>query len=53
MHPEQRHFAGADFEARQRALDRHRAEFMDNFPGLDPEIKDVFQTRAVAVSHAG
>ncbi len=53
VHPEQRHFAGADFEARQRALDRHRAEFMDNFPGLDPEIKDVFQTRAVAVSHAG
>ena len=42
-------FTAADFEARQRALDRQRAEYMDNYPGLDARIKAVFQTRAVAV----
>ncbi len=47
MRPEKL-FPAADFEARQRALDRQRAEYMDNFPGLDPNIKAVFQARAVA-----
>ena len=47
MRPEKL-FAAADFESRQRNLDRQRAEFMDNYPGLDPEIKAVFQARAVA-----
>ena len=42
-------FPAADFEARQRALDRQRAEYMDNYPDLDPRIKAVFQARAVAV----
>ncbi len=31
MHPEKL-FAAADFDARQQALNRHRAEYMDNFP---------------------
>ena len=44
MRPEKL-FPAADFEARQRALDRQRAEYMDNYPGLDPQIKAVFQTR--------
>jgi phosphoenolpyruvate carboxykinase (ATP) len=47
MRPEKL-FPTAEFESRQRNLDRQRAEFMDNYPGLDPEIKAVFQARAVA-----
>jgi hypothetical protein len=39
--------------ARQRALNRHRAEIMDLYPDVDPKIKAVFQTRAVAVGHVG
>jgi phosphoenolpyruvate carboxykinase (ATP) len=42
-------FAQSDFDARQQALDRQRAEYMDNYPGLDPRIAAVFQTRAAAV----
>jgi len=42
MRPEKL-FQSADFEARQRSLDRQRAEFMDRFPGLHPKIKAVFQ----------
>jgi phosphoenolpyruvate carboxykinase (ATP) len=52
MRPEKL-FAAEDFEARQRALNDHRAEVMDSYPGLDPKIKAVFQTRAVAVGHIG
>jgi hypothetical protein len=48
VHPEKL-FAAADFDARQEALDRQRAEYMDNFPGLNPQIKAVFQARAAAV----
>ena len=47
MRPEKL-FAAADFESRQRNLDRQRAEVMDNYPGLEPDIKAVFQTRAAA-----
>ncbi|MGO8747136.1 MAG: phosphoenolpyruvate carboxykinase [Thermoguttaceae bacterium] len=50
MRPEKL-FPAADFESRQRNLDRQRAEFMDNYPELDPAIKSVFQSRAVA--HVG
>ena len=50
VHPEKL-FPAADFEARQRALDRQRAEYMDNYPGLNPRITEVFQTRA-ALAHA-
>ena len=52
MRPEKL-FLAADFEARQRALDRQRAEFMDNYPGLDPQIKAVFQDRIAELLHAG
>jgi phosphoenolpyruvate carboxykinase (ATP) len=45
VHPEKL-FSAADFAARQQALDRQRAEYMDNYPGLDPRITAVFQTRA-------
>jgi phosphoenolpyruvate carboxykinase (ATP) len=48
MQPEKL-FTAADFESRQRALARQRAEFMDKYPGLDPRIKAVFQTKAAAV----
>jgi phosphoenolpyruvate carboxykinase (ATP) len=47
MRPEKL-FLAADFRERQAALDRHRAEVMDAYPGLDPRIKAVFQTEAVA-----
>ena len=33
----------ADFERQQQALDRQRAEYMDGFPDLHPNIKSVFQ----------
>ena len=36
-------YPAADFEARQRALDIQRSEYVDGFPGLDPKIKEVFQ----------
>lgn len=52
MRPEKL-FPAEDFEARQRALDHHRAEIIDNYPDLDPKIKAVFQTHAVAVGHVG
>jgi len=42
VHPE-RLYLVQDFEKRQQALDKQRAEFMDRFPGLNPEIKTVFQ----------
>jgi phosphoenolpyruvate carboxykinase (ATP) len=48
MHPEKL-FPAADFDARQQSLDRQRAEYMDSYPNLDPQIAGVFQTRAVAV----
>lgn len=48
MRPEKL-FTAADFDARQRALNRQRAEYMDNYPGLDPQITAVFQTKTVAV----
>ena len=49
MRPEKL-FSTADFEARQQALDRQRAECMDEYPGLDPKIKAVFQTKAAAIA---
>ncbi len=48
MQPEKL-FAAADFESRQRALNRQRAEFMDDYPGIDERIKAVFQSKAAAV----
>ena len=51
VHPEKL-FSARDFDARQQALDRQRAEYMDNFPGLDPRIVAVFQTKAAAGSAA-
>jgi phosphoenolpyruvate carboxykinase (ATP) len=51
MHPGKL-FTAADFEARQSALDRQRAEYMDNFPGLDPQITAVFQNKSMAVGRA-
>ncbi len=48
MQPEKL-FTAADFESRQRALNRQRAELMDNYPDLDERIKAVFQTKAAAV----
>ena len=41
-------FTAADFESRQRRLDRQRAELMDEYPNLDGEVKAVFQTPAAA-----
>lgn len=46
MRPEKL-FPPADFDSRQQALNIQRAEYMDNFPGLNPKIKEVFQTAAV------
>ncbi len=42
MHPEKL-FSESDFATRQKALDLQRADFMDQFPGLAPAIKAVFQ----------
>ncbi len=42
MRPEKL-FGESDFEERQKALDRQRAEIMDQYAGLNPEIKAVFQ----------
>jgi hypothetical protein len=52
MRPEKL-FPASEFEARQRALNQHRAEIIDDYPDLDPKIKAVFQTKAVAVGHVG
>jgi len=52
MRPEKL-FPAADFEARQQTLNCHRAEYMDNYPELDPKVKAVFQTKEAAVSSAG
>jgi phosphoenolpyruvate carboxykinase (ATP) len=48
VHPEKL-FSAADFEARQRALNLQRAEYMDNYPGLDPRIAAVFQSKTAPV----
>ncbi len=45
LHPEKL-FSPDDFDGRQHALNHHRAEYMDNFPGLDHRIKAVFQNEA-------
>jgi phosphoenolpyruvate carboxykinase (ATP) len=42
LHPE-RLYSHGEFEKRQKALDRQRAECLDQLPGLHPEIKAVFQ----------
>ncbi len=42
MHPEKLYHR-FDFERRQQALARQRAECLDKFPGLDPKITAVFQ----------
>lgn len=42
LHPE-RLYSHSQFETRQKALDRQRAEFADRFPGLNPKIRAVFQ----------
>lgn len=52
MRPEKL-FPATEFEARQQALDRHRAEYMDNYPELDPKVKAVFQTKEAAVGPVG
>ncbi len=52
MRPEKL-FPAADFDARQRALDQQRAEYMDNYPGLAPQIKAVFQTRQADLVQVG
>ncbi|MGW8257518.1 MAG: phosphoenolpyruvate carboxykinase (ATP) [Thermoguttaceae bacterium] len=33
----------SDFGQKQKLLDKQRAEFLDRYPGLNPEIKAVFQ----------
>jgi phosphoenolpyruvate carboxykinase (ATP) len=48
VHPEKL-FSAKDFEARQGTLTRQRAEYMDNFPGLDPRVASVFQNTAAVV----
>ena len=42
LHPE-RLYTRAEFERRQNALSRQRAEFIDRYPELNPKIKAVFQ----------
>jgi phosphoenolpyruvate carboxykinase (ATP) len=42
MHPAKL-YGAAEFERRQKALDKQRAEFVDRYPGLNPKIKAVFQ----------
>ena len=36
-------YTHAEFERKQKALDRQRAEFIDRYPGLNPKVKAVFQ----------
>jgi phosphoenolpyruvate carboxykinase (ATP) len=52
MRPEKL-FLAADFEARQRALNRQRAEYMDKYPDLDAEIRSVFQIPSPALTPVG
>jgi phosphoenolpyruvate carboxykinase (ATP) len=42
MHPAKL-YPHADFEQKQKSLDKYRAEWMDRYPGLHPKIKAVFQ----------
>lgn len=42
FHPEKL-FPHDVFEEKQKALEKHRAEFIDRFPGLHPNIRKVFQ----------
>jgi phosphoenolpyruvate carboxykinase (ATP) len=42
LHPE-RLFTHAEFDKRQQALDKQRAEFIDRYPDLHAKIKAVFQ----------
>ena len=42
LHPEKL-YRPSDFIEKQQDLDRQRAEIMDQYPGLDPKIKAVFQ----------
>jgi phosphoenolpyruvate carboxykinase (ATP) len=42
MHPEKL-YSTAEFESRQHALDKKRAEFVDQFPQLDRRVRAVFQ----------
>jgi len=42
LHPG-RLFTSAEFQRRQQALDRQRAEHIDKYPGLHPDVKAVFQ----------
>ncbi len=42
VHPERLYLVD-DFEKRQQALGKQRADFMDRYPGLEAEIKAVFQ----------
>jgi hypothetical protein len=49
MQPEKL-FQESDFDARQTALNRQRAEFIETFPDLHPEVKAVFQAREAAMA---
>ena len=42
MHPDKL-YGMAEFEKRQKVLDRQRAEFISSYPGLHPDIVAVFQ----------
>jgi phosphoenolpyruvate carboxykinase (ATP) len=42
MHPAKL-YPHADFEQKQKSLDKYRAEWIDRYPGLHPKIKAVFQ----------
>jgi phosphoenolpyruvate carboxykinase (ATP) len=46
-------FGWTDFEARQKALDAQRAEYVGQYSGLDPKIKEVFQNPPQPVAAAG
>ena len=41
MHPKKL-YGAFEFEERQKTLNRHRAEFLDQFPGLDKRVRAVF-----------
>jgi ATP-dependent phosphoenolpyruvate carboxykinase len=51
MHPEKL-FPADDFDARQQAPDRHRAEYMDKYRGLVPQISAVFQSKEFFMEYA-
>jgi phosphoenolpyruvate carboxykinase (ATP) len=44
LHP-QKLYPHSEFERLQRELNRHRAEAIERYPGLDPKIRDVFQSQ--------